>query len=49
MKHILESLASRGRKIRNNPDMLPTHAALAINEITDCHRGQAGSARTPAH
>ena len=36
MKHLIESLNSRVRKIRNNPDMASTHLALAISEITDC-------------
>lgn len=35
MKHLIESLNSRVRKIRNNPDMAPTHLALTISEIAD--------------
>lgn len=32
MKHLIESLIGRVRKIRNNPEMAPTHLALAIQE-----------------
>jgi len=36
MKHILESLDGRVRKMRNSPSMANTYMGFAINEIADC-------------
>lgn len=35
MKQLIESISQRVRKIRNTPDMAPTHLALALNDIAE--------------